>query len=167
MVWWQKPYINRRDWLLENQGSLKLSPHQLLIVLMIDYLNTHQELITLESLSKRLALEENVVDQAIQSLVARSYLKISVSSDRVQFSIEGIFENGLLYEHVDEDVFRVFETEFGRLLSQSELQTINTWLKTYEESMILDALRSAVIYKKLNMKYINTILINMKKDGQR
>lgn len=166
MVWWKKPYINRRDWLLENQGSLKLTSNQLLIVMMIDFLNTHHELITLEVLSARTALDISLVDQAIQSMVSSGYLKISVVDDSVVFSIDGLFENGLLYEHVDENVFSVFETEFGRLLSQSELQTLNTWLKMYDESMIYDALRSAVIYKKLNMKYINTILINMKKENQ-
>ncbi len=166
MVWYQKPYVNRRDWLLENQGSLKLSPDQLLIVLMIDYLNTNHEMISLEVLANRLALDMQTIDNAIQSLVSKSCLKISVLDGNVVFSIDGIFESGLLYEHVDETIFGVFETEFGRLLSQSELQTLNTWLKTYDEELILDALRSAVMYKKLNMKYINTILINLKKEQQ-
>lgn len=164
MVWWKKTYINRRDWLLENQSSLKVTSDQLIILLMIDFLNSNREIISLDSLSNRTALDINTIDTAMQSLVSKNYLKISVVDGMVDFSIDGIFENGLLYEHVDESIFDVFETEFARLLSQSELQTLNTWLKSYSEEMILDALRSAVIYKKLNMKYINSILINMKKE---
>ena len=166
MVWWKKPYINRRDWLLENQSSLKITSDQLLILLMIDFLNSNREVISLDTLSNRTALDISTIDTSMQSLVSKNYLKISVVDGMVDFSIDGIFENGLLYEHVDESIFGVFETEFARLLSQSELQTLNTWLKTYPEDMILDALRSAVIYKKLNMKYINSILLNMKKEQQ-
>lgn len=164
MVWWKKPYINRRDWLLENQAALKLTVDQLVMLLMIDYLNQQHEIITLELLAERLAVEPSVADTQIQDLMRKSYLTISVDQGRVIFDIDGIFENGILYEHVNEDIFKVFETEFGRLLSQNELQTLNAWLNQYDEEMIVDALRNAVIYKKVSMKYINSILVNMKKE---
>ncbi|MDE8209222.1 DnaD domain protein, partial [Erysipelothrix rhusiopathiae] len=57
-----------------------------------------------------------------------------------------------------------FESEFGRLLSQNELMTLNTWLSKYSEADILDGLRNAVIYKKVSMQYINAILANKQKE---
>lgn len=164
MVWWNKRYFNRRDWLLENQSALKLSSDSLLLIMMIDYLNQHQELITLESLATSLALSTENVDEIMQVLMQRNYLHISVVQGKVNFNIDGVFEHGILYEHIDDDIFKLFESEFGRLLSQNELQTLNTWLSLYDESMIIEALRNAVIYKKVSMKYINSILVNMKKD---
>lgn len=166
MVWWRKPYINRRDWLLENQSVTRLNMDQFAVVMMIDYLNTNHEFISLDVLATRLALDLKRVDQAIQALIANKYLDVKVTYDRVVFEIDGLFDRGVMYEHVEEDVFKVFEMEFGRLLSQSELQTLNAWLKIYPEIMIIEALRSAIMYKKVNMKYINSILVNMKKESQ-
>ena len=165
-MWWRKPYINRRDWLLENQSVTRLNMDQFAVVMMIDYLNTNHEFISLDVLATRLSLDLKRVDQAIQSLITKKYLEVKVTYDRVVFEIDGIFDRGVLYEHIEEDVFKVFELEFGRLLSQSELQTLNAWLKVYPEIMITEALRSAIMYKKVNMKYINSILVNMKKEAQ-
>lgn len=164
LVWWQKSYINRRDWILENQGSLKLSSDALLITLMIDFMNDNHEEISLETLSNRCGLEVLEVDEVIQGLINTSILKVAVTNNKVSFNIDNLFKNGVIYEHVDEDIFKVFETEFGRLLTQVELQLLNKWLRLYSEDEILDALRSAMIYKKMSMQYINAILVNKSED---
>lgn len=160
MVWWKKSYINRRDWILENQGSLKLSPQSLMITLMIDFMNENNESISLETLAKRSGLEIEEVDTTIQNLINSMILQVSVMNQSIEFNLDNLFKNGVIYEHVDEDIFGVFETEFGRLLTQAELQTLNTWLRRYTEEEILDALRSAMMYKKMSMQYINAILVN-------
>ena len=160
LVWWKKSYINRRDWILENQGSLKLSPQSLMITLMIDFMNENNESISLETLAKRSGLEIEEVDTTIQNLINSMILQVSVMNQSIEFNLDNLFKNGVIYEHVDEDIFGVFETEFGRLLTQAELQTLNTWLRRYTEEEILDALRSAMMYKKMSMQYINAILVN-------
>lgn len=160
LVWWKKSYINRRDWILENQGSLKLSPQSLMITLMIDFMNENNESISLETLAKRSGLEIEEVDTTIQNLINSMILQVSVINQSIEFNLDNLFKNGVIYEHVDEDIFGVFETEFGRLLTQAELQTLNTWLRRYTEEEILDALRSAMMYKKMSMQYINAILVN-------
>ena len=161
MVWWKKSYINRRDWILENQGSLKLSPQSLMITLMIDFMNENNESISLETLAKRSGLEIEEVDTTIQNLINSMILQVSVINQSIEFNLDNLFKNGVIYEHVDEDIFGVFETEFGRLLTQAELQTLNTWLRRYTEEEILDALRSAMMYKKMSMQYINAILVSI------
>lgn len=163
-MWWNKAYINRRDWILDNLGSLKLSPVQIVVLLMVDFLNQQGSPITLELLAERTALETQVVDETIHDLVRQNLLSIKVSKDALEFNLDGLFQDGVRYEYVNEGIFEVFESEFGRLLSQNELMTLNTWLSKYTESDILDALRNAVIYKKVSMQYINAILANKQKE---
>lgn len=60
-----------------------------------------------------------------------------------------------------QDVFSVFEQEFGRPLSPMELETIGGWLDTdrYPEELIRFALKEAVFAGKLHFRYIDRILL--------
>ncbi|MGQ9825183.1 MAG: DnaD domain-containing protein [Desulfotomaculales bacterium] len=72
---------------------------------------------------------------------------------------------------VDEAVFRrlvkSFEEEFGRPLSPIEAEQIRSWLKDHDCSLILDALRRAVLIGKNNFKYIDSILAKWRKNNLR
>ena len=164
-MWWKKPYINRRDWVLENLGSLSLNGTEAMVVLMVDFLNEQKAEISLEVLSDRTGISIDAIDESIQSLVSKSFLNFEVKDKTLLFSIDGIFDDNLHYEHVDTNIFNTFETEFGRLLSQNELQLLNTWLQKYSQEDILDALSSAIIYKKVSMQYINAILADKKRSS--
>ena len=164
-MWWKKPYINRRDWVLENLGSLSLNGTEAMVVLMVDFLNEQKAEISLEVLSDRPGIRIDPIDESIQSLVSKSFLNFEVKDKTLLFSIDGIFDDNLHYEHVDTNIFNTFETEFGRLLSQNELQLLNTWLQKYSQEDILDALSSAIIYKKVSMQYINAILADKKRSS--
>ena len=164
-MWWKKPYINRRDWVLENLGSLSLNGTEAMVVLMVDFLNEQKAEISLEVLSDRTGISIDTIDESIQSLVSKSFLNFEVKDKTLLFSIDGIFDDNLHYEHVDTNIFNTFETEFGRLLSQNELQLLNTWLQKYSQEDILDSLSSAIIYKKVSMQYINAILADKKRSS--
>lgn len=165
-MWWKKPYVNRRDWILDNLGALSLSPEQVVVLLMIDFYNEQNKAIDLEEFAQACSMELAEVDTIIHSLVQSQYLSIHPHKDRIGFSIDGLFEEGVIYEYVDQDIFEVFETEFGRLLSQNELMTLNKWLAHYSQEEILEALRSALIYQKASMPYIEAILVNNRKEGK-
>ncbi len=165
-MWWNKPYVNRRDWVLENLGGLKLSPSQTIVVLMIDYYNSLNRPIDLPSFAKACNMELTDVDETIESLVQAQVLSIKAVHNRISFNLDALFSNGLLYEYVDEDIFEVFESEFGRLLSQNELVMLNEWLTIYTQDEILDALRQALIYQKASFNYINAILVNKRQEGK-
>lgn len=62
---------------------------------------------------------------------------------------------------------RSFEKEFGRPLSPFEAEQIRLWVEEQHYSLVLDALRRAVIIGKHNFKYIDGILLKWKKNNLR
>lgn len=66
----------------------------------------------------------------------------------------------------DNSIFSVFEKEYGRLLSPTEIKLINNWLEAgYKEDMIKEALNEAVYNGVTNFKYIDKILFNWSQNG--
>ncbi len=163
-MWWKKPYINRRDWILENLGVLNLTAHDTVILLLIDYMNVNNLPIDPAQLASRSGFDLEKVDEAIQRLAAQNILTIVPSSNQFHFSIDNLFMEGLRYEYVDENIFQVFESELARPLSQQELERLNSWLGMYSQDEIIAALRTAIVYKKVSFPYMNTILANNRKE---
>ena len=163
-MWYKKPYVNRRDWVLENLSLLHSSPDQALLILMIDYLNGLNVSIDPSVLAKRTGLQQDRVDTLIQQLVRQNILEIKPLKDRIEFILDRLFEEGVRYEYVDENIFEVFESELSRPLSQNELERLNSWLNQYTQDEIIAALRTAIVYQKVSFPYINTILINNRKE---
>ncbi len=163
-MWWKKPYVNRRDWMLENLGVLNLSSMEVVILLLIDYLNGLHENIDPVVLSKRSGIEVEEVDELIHQLVRKNLLEVKPLKDKIEFNIDNLFQEGLRYEFVDENIFEVFESELSRPLSQPELQRLNGWLSQYTQNEIIAALRTAIVYQKVTFPYINSILVNNRKE---
>ncbi|WP_173916329.1 DnaD domain-containing protein [Halobacillus sp. Marseille-Q1614] len=90
------------------------------------------------------------------------------------YSLEPLWEklftcsaNGPTPVQSTENLFSLFEQEFGRPLSPFEIENINIWLDQEEQepALIKAALREAVLMGKLNFKYIDRILREWKKKG--
>lgn len=65
------------------------------------------------------------------------------------------------------DLISLFEDEFGRLLSPIEIEQIDQWASEMEPMLVVEALKRAVLGGKHNFKYINTILLEWKKNNIR
>lgn len=159
-MWWNRNYVNRRDWMLENLASLDVNPSEFILLQMIDYYNSHQMELSMERLVDQTGLNVSDVNLSIASLNQKGYLTIKAVGHHIAFNIDGVFQNHQQEEYVNKDLFEIFESEFGRLLSQQDLMTLSQWSQMYEEEMILDALREAIIAQKVAMQYINGILVN-------
>lgn len=61
----------------------------------------------------------------------------------------------------------VFENEFGRALSPMEIEQIEQWAEEAEPRLVIEALKQAVLRGKHNFKYINSILLEWKKNNLR
>ena len=66
----------------------------------------------------------------------------------------------------NDNVFGLFETEFKRPLSSSELIRLSDWINQYDEEQVVLALRSASIQKVFNFDYINRILENQQIESE-
>lgn len=156
-----KPYFNRRNWLLDNAQNLSLNSEELLLCLLIDFLNEQDQTINYEILGAKLSLDKDKVDEIVQHLVTRGLLEIYVTETGVKYDIHHIFELVDEYnEDISDDIFQAFEDSFTRPLSPMELAKLSDFIADYSKEDILEALRSADAYRKLNMSYIEKILKN-------
>lgn len=154
---YQQRYFDRRSWILENISNLNLNSNEVLILLLIDYFNQYNESLNINTLSKGSNMEKTVVDDTISSLISKGYLVLLTDNEQVIFNIDNIFEakNEMIENN---DIFEIFEAEFGRVLSQKEASTISEWLRIYDYNIIIKALREALIYNKKSINYIDKIL---------
>ena len=69
-------------------------------------------------------------------------------------------------EKKDSDIYSIFEKEFGRVLSPTEINKIKDWLDNdISEELIVEALKEAVINGGMSMRYIDTIIFSWIKKG--
>jgi DNA replication protein len=65
------------------------------------------------------------------------------------------------------ELISIFEKEFGRPLSPIEVEQIEQWSQDMEAILVYEALKRAVLRGKHNFKYINSILLEWKKNNLR
>ncbi|MGN1398410.1 MAG: DnaD domain protein [Erysipelotrichaceae bacterium] len=163
MKFFEEKSFDRRNWILDNLKKLDVSPIEALVLLEIDFLNQYNEPVSLDSLSKMCNCSKNDIDDAINSLNHKGYLKMKTDNGIV-FDIDSIFEaNKDMIEK--NDLFGLFEKEFRRVLSQKEITTIAEWERNYGYDKTVEALKLAVINrmmtdKELSFNYIGKILAN-------
>ena len=157
--WYQENYFSRRNWILENLSRRKLTGNQAIILLMIDYDNEFKQPITIELLSQQTNLKTDQIDKIVMDLCQKEYLQIVSRNRKIVYDISGVFEDKPKIA-LPQDLFATFETEFGRPLSQQETVTLAEWTANYAKKDIIKALREALKLNKLNMNYIDRILVN-------
>lgn len=79
-----------------------------------------------------------------------------------QVAVEETSDEGL-------NLVPLFEEEFGRQLTQLELETLNDWMhiSNYDRKLIKLALKQAVLNQALSLRYIDRILLNWEKKNIR
>ena len=61
-------------------------------------------------------------------------------------------------KEVDSSIFEAIEKEFGRTLSPSEFEFIKAWLSSFDEGVILEAVKEAILNGVSSIRYIDKIL---------
>ncbi len=165
MKWYDQKYVNHRDWILDNLELLNLSHRDVVTILVIDFCNTNNMTITSDLLCEKTKLSKDDLDVVLGNLCAKKYLDIQALGDKVNFSLNGLFDIDVARDTrvTESPLFDLFETEFGRPLSQNEMQKINEWNRKYDKQFIIYALRIASAYQKMNFAYIDRILDNWQK----
>lgn len=157
--WYEKKYFNRMYWIFEEMENLNLNHTETCLILLIQYLNDTNSIISFDVLKNKMRKSEEEIDDLLDQLHKKGYLEIEVTPKGFEISIDGLFqmENEL---HFESNIFDLFESEFKRPLSPYELQRISDWLKCYDETTLTYALRDASLRNILNFDYINRILEN-------
>ena len=164
--WYKEKFINRRNWILDHLDELSVSAEETLVLLLIDFMNEYQISVSHQVLAKKLKKSDDEIDDILSRLSAKGFLNLELRDGRIIFEIDGIFEGEQEKPiAMDTSLFDQYETEFGRPLSQMEMQRLAEWTNTYHQKMIIYALREALSYDKKSFDYIERILIEWKKRG--
>lgn len=166
MSWWNKSYFDRRTWILDHFETLGLSMEEGLLLLMIDYFNEQNMVLSHNSLSLKMNMDMEYIDRLLNSLSDKGYLDYEFENGSMKFVIDGVFDHKEpKNDAFNTNLFELFESEFSRPLSQVETQSISDLLQSYDKDMIILALREAMLYEVKQVKYVESVLMSWKQKG--
>ena len=126
------------------------------------------------NLSSKLYIESNRVLELISSLNEKNY--ISIEMKKTNGVIEEYISTELFYNKIEgillsneedstnNDIYSLFESEFGRTLSPTETEIISNWMESdISEELIKEALKEAILSGVHNLRYIDKILMEWTK----
>jgi len=161
--WYEAAHIDQKIWVLENLGSLNLNAEEALTALELVHFNSMRRSINLDALSKASGLTHEKIDKALAGLSRKGYLSIKINHQEVLYLIDGIFEEKTLLTS-DSDLIDLYQKEFKRTLSSTEIDKINDWLTRLDRAFLVHALREALMNNKVSFNYIDRILAQWQKD---
>ncbi len=162
--------------LFMNYKKLNLSEKELII--LIYFLNIDDLAFNPKKISDDLNFELSEILQIIDNLTTNGIISIElkrINQIREEFINLDLLYNKLSFLVVNEEqidspiknnIFDIFEKEFGRTLSPMEYEIITGWLDAnFDESLIIKALKEATYNGVSNLRYIDKILYEWKKKG--
>jgi DNA replication protein len=166
-MWYEKTYVNRRNWLLENMKELDCSLEEGYMLLLLDYCNEFNLAIDLDKLSQYTNKEVKAVDVLLNQLMIKGYVSVKTLQGKIVFDLSAVFDQHQRKPmDVPTDLFELFEEEFKRPLSEKEMTQLSIWSKKHNPKLIVYALKEALIQDKVAFAYINRILENWKADNK-
>lgn len=162
-------------YIIKNFDKLELEGLNLILLL---YFINQKDNITFDvsKISKDLNLESSKVLELINELNEKNY--ISIEMKKSNGVIEEFISTELFYNKIssllldneksdnNNDIYSLFEKEFGRTLSPTEYENINRWIESeIDEELIKEALKEAILSNVRSMRYIDSILLNWTKKG--
>lgn len=169
----QKDFIVK-SFVLRVATELNLSLSETILLIYL----SNQEIPTLdiENIVLTTYLKEEQVIDAFQRLISLGLIesKIEKNADGKLgevISLDNLIKNVTqdittgIKKKSQIDIYQSIEEEFGRGLSSIEVGIIDTWCKEYDPEMIKEALREAVYNNAKSLKYIESILVEWKKQG--
>lgn len=161
--------------LVKESKRLKLTMKEMSVLLALFSIYKKRRTFTMASLSRRLELSNEEIGAAIESLIDKNMLIISLenkdgkerevfSLDEVFVKIEALYRQDEIERIKNEELtyisltIKLFEQGLGRALLPYELENIRRWYedKTYTHEAILKAIESAK--DKVSIKYVERIL---------
>ena len=152
-----------------------LSLNEFLLLLYFD--NSFDLVFDIKVVAKTLNMSEEHVLEAYSSLMKKKLIKVKAEKDGYGKVIEKVcldnFYNEIKtdvknseIESSKEDIFSIFESNFGRSLSPMDYEIINAWNdKGFSEELVIAALNEAVYNGVPNLRYIDKVLYEWNRKG--
>ena len=162
-------------YIIKNYDKLDLEGYDFLLLI---YLINQKEQIPFDinKISNDLHIDNNKAFEIVNSLNEKNYISIDMKKNNgviEEYITTDLFFNKMSSilmdskkEEENSDIYSVFESEFGRVLSPIETETIRRWIESdIEEDLIKEALKEAVLSDVRNISYIDKIIANWMKKG--
>lgn len=168
------------DWrmiLVDNYKKLGLNENELSIILVTNSLiQKGVDFITPDIIALKMTLDFQEIDTCFTNLIKKDILTLE-GSEKLHISIEPLKKKliSIFYDEIkketsnptnkeQDDIFVLFETEFGRALSQFEVNTIKDWFEQGNTATtIKEALNVATLAKVKTIRYIDKVLLEWKR----
>lgn len=167
--------------ILNNYGKIGLTDEEMMLILhLLSFQNAGKSFPTIPELEERMSANATRIMGMLQRLIREEYFSIEEQEDMKTGMRSEWYSFDLLYRKIGQlleeqmkekknpimdgngqkNLMTMFEEEFGRPLSPIECENIIMWVEQdgYSESLIISALREAVISGKLFFRYIDRIL---------
>lgn len=141
---------------------------------------------TVSELEQRMALPTDEIISLLQNLVRGGFLQIEEEVNKEGLRCERYCTTPLIQQlvasyvsreeepssgekEIYQNLFHLFEQEFGRALSPLECEALTQWIDEdkYNQELIEAALREAVFCGKVNIRYIDRILLEWQRNHVR
>ncbi|MCJ7839488.1 DnaD domain-containing protein [Lederbergia sp. NSJ-179] len=171
--------------LISKYRDLGLDEKELALILqIISFKEKGNEFPTPKQIAERMTISDDDCSSILRTLVQHEMLKIEQQSQKgvgfETYSLSPLWyklaeemmkekKQGKLQNVLQEeqDLYTIFEKEFGRPLSPMECESLAMWIDQdgQEPALIKAALREAVMSSTLSFRYIDRILFEWKKNG--
>lgn len=164
-----------KNFLIKVALELKLSLNE--TILLVYFMNQEEPTLNIENITSNVYLNEEEIIQAYSRLIGINLVTVKVIKKENGMRKEIIsLDNIIRYVTTDitkkhatvekENLFDVFEREFGRTLSTMEFEIINEWMDSgFSKELILEALKESIYDGYRSLKSISTKLEYWKEKG--
>lgn len=152
----------------------------LLYLQLLHYQQEGNSFPDLQEISQRIGISNDDIFTVMENLLGKGFMQIKRIQDpqgrtgdsydlspiyvKIQQLLQSKIKKEAVVEHElgIQELFQMFEKEFGRPLSPMELETIKMWIveDKYELEIIRLALRESVLNQVYNLKYVDRILLS-------
>ena len=154
------------------ENNLSINESLLLIFLM----NQEHPILDLNLINKVTTLENTEILEAFSLLTNKNLIDTNIikDGDKVseEINLDSIYKlaatniNKKVLKTKEENIFTLFESEFGRSLTPMEYEFINAWINSgMSEDLIKEALKEASYNGVSNLRYIDKIIYEWTKKG--
>ena len=157
--WFNASYINQIELAVSRFPQLALTHEQFSVVLAILLLQRNNEIISVSAICNQTKLSKEKVNEILAVLSSKAYLTIKSQKNRIEFNLDGLFleaEENIM--SLDNNLFTLFEQEFGRVLTRNEVQMLASLQANYNQEKIEDALRKTLNNDVRSINYVAKIL---------